>query len=172
MSASLAEKLMSMDAASWQRHANPLSVYTRYTALPLLALAIWSRVWLGWWALAAVAVALAWIWLNPRLFPVPASTRSWASRSVLGEQVWLRRKTVPIPAGHARAAMLLSIGNGLASLVVVYGLAVLDPWVTVCGIAMVIVLKSWFLDRMVWLYETMAAVHPAYAEWLRPAPPE
>lgn len=38
MAGSFAERLMGMDAASWERHANPLSVYTRYAALPLLAL--------------------------------------------------------------------------------------------------------------------------------------
>lgn len=38
---------MSEDA--WARHANPWSVWTRIaTALPLLILAVWSRVWLGW----------------------------------------------------------------------------------------------------------------------------
>lgn len=168
MVASSAEKLMGMDEATWQRHANPLSVYTRYTALPLLAAAIWSRVWLGWWALVPVALALAWIWLNPRVFGVPTATRSWASRSVLGEQVWLRRKSVPIPLEHARAAMLLSVANGLASLVAAYGLLVLDLAATLAGILLVIVLKSWFLDRMVWLFDTMAAVHPPYAGWLRP----
>lgn len=168
MVASGAEKLMGMDEATWQRHANPLSVYTRYTALPLLAAAIWSRVWLGWWALIPVALALLWIWLNPRVFGVPAATRSWASRSVLGEQVWLRRKAVPIPREHARAAMLLSVANGLASLVAAYGLLVLDLAATLAGVALVIVIKSWFLDRMVWLFDTMAAVHPLYAGWLRP----
>ena len=168
MTASVLERLMGMDAATWQRHANPLSVYTRYTALPLLAMAIWSRVWLGWWALLPVALAVAWIWLNPRLFGVPASTRSWASRSVLGEQVWLRRRQVPIPPEHARAALLLSIANGAFSLLVVYGLVMLDMAATVAGLALVILVKSWFLDRMVWLFETMAAMHPPYADWLRP----
>lgn len=168
MGASAFERLMGMDAASWQRHANPLSVYTRYIALPLLALAIWSRVWIGWWSLLPVAAAIAWTWLNPRLFPVPASTRSWASRSVLGEQVWLRRKAIPIPPEHARAALLLSLANGLASLVVVYGLICLDAVATVVGTMLVILMKTWFLDRMVWLFDTMAGAHPAYAEWLRP----
>jgi hypothetical protein len=168
MDVSIAEKLMVMDEASWQRHANPLSVYTRYTALPMLAAAVWSRVWLGWWSLLPIALAILWVWLNPRLFPIPAGTRSWASRSVLGERVWLNRKAVPIPPEHARAAMLLSIGNGLVSLVVIYGLVVLDLIATLGGILLVIIVKSWFLDRMVWLFEVMAARHPPYAAWLRP----
>jgi len=26
--------------------------------------------------------------------------------------------------------------------------------------------KSWFLDRMVWLYEDMKETHPEYRKWL------
>jgi hypothetical protein len=48
------ERLMSMDDRVWRRHANPWSGWTRVTALPLLVLAIWSRVWIGWWAVLAV----------------------------------------------------------------------------------------------------------------------
>lgn len=44
----LAEGLMGMDDQSWLSHANPLSVWTRIlTPLPLLILAVWSRVWIG-----------------------------------------------------------------------------------------------------------------------------
>jgi len=44
----MAERLMAMDDAVWMRHANPASVWSRIvTPLPLLPLAVWSRVWLG-----------------------------------------------------------------------------------------------------------------------------
>ena len=43
-----------MDDDSWARHANPWSVWTRVPILPLLALAIWSRSWIGWWAVLPV----------------------------------------------------------------------------------------------------------------------
>ena len=36
----------SMSEDTWQRHSNPWSVWTRFTALPLIILAAWSRVWL------------------------------------------------------------------------------------------------------------------------------
>jgi len=50
----VSEKLMGMDDAAWKRHANPWSVYTRFTCLPFIVLALWSRVWLGWWCSLSV----------------------------------------------------------------------------------------------------------------------
>jgi hypothetical protein len=162
---SIAERMMSMDEAIWQRHANPLSVYTRYLGLPLLAMGIWSRVWLGWWALLPIAAAIIWIWANPRIFPKPRSTNNWASKAVLGERVWLNRKQISVPSGHRRAALLLSILNGLASLLVIYGLAMLQVWPALAGIACVILAKTWFLDRMVWLFEDMKGTNATYRSW-------
>uniref|UniRef100_A0A832H3E3 Uncharacterized protein n=1 Tax=Oscillatoriales cyanobacterium SpSt-402 TaxID=2282168 RepID=A0A832H3E3_9CYAN len=46
-----------MSEETWARHANPRSVWTRFTVLPMLILAIWSRIWLGWWSLAPIAIA-------------------------------------------------------------------------------------------------------------------
>jgi len=43
-----------MDEETWLRHANPWSVWTRLTALPLLVAAFWSREWVGWWAIIPV----------------------------------------------------------------------------------------------------------------------
>ena len=36
-----------MDDATWARHANPWSAWTRIPILPLLCLAIWGRAWIG-----------------------------------------------------------------------------------------------------------------------------
>lgn len=43
-----------LDDAAWRRHANPWSVALRNTALPLLVLAFWSRLRLGWLAVVPV----------------------------------------------------------------------------------------------------------------------
>ncbi|MBX9255391.1 hypothetical protein H1Q63_15855 [Desmonostoc muscorum CCALA 125] len=48
---------------------------------------VWSRVWLGWWSLIPVTIAVLWMWLNPRIFPKPQSTYHWISKGVLGERV-------------------------------------------------------------------------------------
>jgi hypothetical protein len=97
-----------MDDATWRRHANPWSVWTRVAAFPLLVLAIWSRIWFGWGALVPITLMIVWLWYNPRAFLPPRSTDNWASKAVLGERVWLARNAVPIPLHHARMASLLS----------------------------------------------------------------
>lgn len=146
-----AERLMRMDEESWARHANPLSVWSRFSCLPLIALAIWSRVWLGWWCLVPLAAALAWTFLNPRLFPPPERFDSWASRAVAGERLFLARKTRPIPRHHRRWALALTGVSALGLAILVHGLWVLDFWATLCGLSVAIGAKAWFCDRMVWL---------------------
>lgn len=155
-----------MKEAIWERHANPASVYTRYSGLPLLALAIFSRQWIDFWSLLPIAATIVWIWLNPRVFPKPRSTRNWASKAVLGERVWLNRSAVPIPAGHRRAAFWLVVLNGAATLMTAMGLVLLEPSMTLAGIAGVILAKTWFLDRMVWLFDVMADRNEQYRSWL------
>lgn len=155
-----------MNEQTWARHANPWSVWTRNTALPLLVVAIWSRTWLGWWALVPLVLALLWTWLNPRLFPVPASTRNWASKAVLGERVWLNRRQVPIPAHHSRALHLLIATAALGLPVLAWGLYNLQLWPTLLGSVLIYAGKLWFLDRMVWLYQDMCELHPEYRRWL------
>jgi hypothetical protein len=150
----------------WERHANPWSVWTRYAVLPILAASVWSRVWFGWWFLIPVGVCTLWTWLNPRVFARPASTDNWASKAVLGERVWLNRIEVPIPRHHEDAVQVLNVITGVGGLAAVYGLSVLDGQVTVLGIVAVVLGKSWFLDRMVWLFGDMLKEHPPYREWL------
>jgi hypothetical protein len=50
---------MSMDDATWLGQANPWSVWSRASVLPLVILAVWSRQWLGAWSWAAIATAVA-----------------------------------------------------------------------------------------------------------------
>lgn len=62
------EKFMMMEDATWKRHANPCSVWTRFMILPLFVLAIWSRAWIGWWCCVPIGLLLVWTFLNPRVF--------------------------------------------------------------------------------------------------------
>lgn len=147
-----AERLMGMNDATWLRHANPWSAWTRFSALPLLVLAIWSRVWLGWWCLLPIALAVAWIWINPRAFSAPSDFGAWASRAVLGERIFLARDRFEIARQHITVAHMLTLVSALGAIILIWGLVVLDLGLTVAGLVLVIGGKTWFCDRMVWIH--------------------
>ena len=156
---------MSDDA--WLRHANPWSGWTRFiTVLPLFILAVWSRVWLSWWAMIPVAIALVWVWLNPRIFPKAPSTDNWISKGVLGERVWLNRDQVPIPQHHQHVPNLLNLIAAVGGVFVILGLVVLNVWYALFGYILVTLGKLWYIDRMVWLYGEMKDATPEYRSWL------
>jgi hypothetical protein len=159
--------LFGLRGEAWMRHANPWSVWTRFAVLPMLALSIWSRDWIGWWSLFPVALSLLFMMINPLLFPAPASTRNWASKGVLGERIHAERDRVELPQQFrsSRVPMVTYTFQmlGLASLV--YGLVVLDALAVVAGLVIVQCAKAWFIDRMVLLFDDMKARQPEYAEW-------
>ena len=161
------ERLMKMDDAAWARHANPWSVFSRMSVLPLITLAIWSRVWLGWGALLPVLLVLTWTWWNPRAFTPPASTDNWASRGTFGERVFLNRAQVPVPRHHEMWAKGLTWVSGIGVIPWVHGLWALNPGTALAGLILMIGGKLWFVDRMAWLYQDMQDKHPGYARWLR-----
>ena len=150
----------------WARHANPWSVWTRYSTIPILFLSIWSRVWIAGWSLLPIFLSLAWIWINPREFKKPHSTDNWASKAVLGERVWLNREEVPVPEHHQSVFNVLNIISGVGVLMCAWGLITLSVWATAFGTFAVLISKSWFLDRMVWLYDEMKDADPTYRSWL------
>lgn len=159
------ERLMSMDDTVWARHANPLSVYSRIAGGTAVFLAVWSPYWLGWWGAVLIALAAMWIWLNPRLFPPPEDTKSWATRGVLGERVFLNRKKVPVPEAHRRVA-LIATGCAAAFLgLTILGLVKQEFWLAFTAWHASTVAKLWFCDRMVWLWDDMKAATPVYRAW-------
>lgn len=158
-------RAFSLDDETWRRHANPWSVLLRNTVLPLLILACWSRLWLGWYALLPLVAALLWTWYNPRIFPAPASFDHWASKAVLGERVWQNRDIIPVPAHHRIVPNLLSAVSGIGTLFVLWGVVIFDVWPTLFGMALVYAGKLWFLDRMVWLWDDMKDAAVEYRSW-------
>jgi len=164
------EKLFQMSDEVWKRHANPWSVWTRYSCLPLLCFAVWSRIWIGWMCLVPIIAVCLWIWLNPRVFGKPNSTHNWASKAVLGERVLLKHPKSEIPSHHQTAIGILKLVTFIGFLLAVYGLVVLHSWLTILGTAITILGKTWFLDRMVWLYQDLCAENSEYQSWLYPKP--
>ena len=90
-------KAFGLEGDSWMKHANPASVWTRFTVVSLFALAVWSRDWIGIWCLIPIALSIVWMFVNPLFFKEPRSTRNWASRAVLGERIWVDRDKVELP---------------------------------------------------------------------------
>src|SRR5215204_3136475 len=121
-------KLFGLEGDKWMRHANPWSVGTRFAVLPMLALSVWSRDWIGWWSLVPVTLSVVFLIVNPLLFPPPRSTRNWASKGVFGERVYANRKSVEIPPQfRSRVPTVANTLSGLGMLLLTYGLVVLDP---------------------------------------------
>jgi len=160
------EKLMSMNEETWQRHSNPLSVYSRFTALPLISLAFWSREIIELYALIPIFLSVVWVWLNPRLFGAPASTNNWASMGTFGERIYLNRKNKAISEHHARACRVLLVLQVAGLPIWLYGLYSLHLWPLLLGIIWLMVTKAWFVDRMVWIYLDMKDESPIYQSWL------
>ena len=160
-------RLFGLQGEAWMRHANPVSVWTRFAVLPLLAAAVWSRDWIGWWSLVPIALSLVFMMVNPLLFPPPRSTRNWASKGVFGERIWADRNKVALPdqfrsSPVAKVTYLFQV-VGMA--VLAYGLVELDLLAVASGVVIVQCAKAWFIDRMVLLFEDMKTRNPEYARW-------
>ena len=162
-----AEKSMSMSDEVWERHANPWSVYSRFTTLPLISFSFWSREWIGVYSIAVIALAFFWVWLNPRLFSVPNKTDNWASMGTFGERIYLNRKNLSIPKRHIVTCRTLQVLSVMGLPLFVYGLYTLNFWILVLGNLWLIVFKAWFVDRMVWLYLDMKNSNDIYASWYK-----
>ncbi|MDJ0624246.1 MAG: hypothetical protein QNJ17_14865 [Desulfocapsaceae bacterium] len=150
-----AESLMTMNEEVWRRHANPWSGWTRVATFPFWFLAIWSWVWIGWWALVPIILLSIWTWLNPRVFPPCQNDHAWITRGVLGERLFLNRRNVSIPAHHVKVAHLLTAMAGLFMVAAIIGFVTKNFWLALGGWLLTITFKMWFVDRMVWIYETM-----------------
>lgn len=116
-------RLFGLKGEGWLRHANPISVWTRFAVLPMLALSIWSRTWIGWWSLVPIALSLVFMIINPVLFPKPRSTKNWASKGVFGERIWADRTKVELPEQYrsSRAANVTYLFQLAGMVVLAYG---------------------------------------------------
>lgn len=151
---------------NWMRHANPVSVWTRYSVLPIIVISVWSRVWIGGWYVVPLIASIAWMFLNPILFKKPTSTKNWASKAVLGERVFLNRDQIEIPDKHVTP--LHNVLNGtafVALLIAIYSAITYSVEGSIFGTLLAVLAKSWFLDRMVWLYEDMKDNNDNYQSW-------
>jgi hypothetical protein len=159
-------KIFGLNDHTWMKHANPWSVGTRFTVLPLAILAVWSRVWIGDWWYLTLSLSIVWAFVNPHLFPKPKSTRNWASRCVLGERVYIKRDKIALPAHHKTPVLQIANSTAAIGLVIsIYGVVILSLPYAIIGIFMTIIGKCWFLDRMVWIYLEVKDQDEEFQKW-------
>ncbi|MDF3335869.1 hypothetical protein P3H80_00465 [Mycolicibacterium septicum] len=145
-------RMAGMSDEAWRRHANPWSVWTRFAAIPPAILAIWSRTWIGWWALVPLAVVALWLWWNPRAFAPIDKPTAWSSKGICGERMWMCDRT-RIPQGFRVVQRIWTL-NALAGFaMLVYGVIALQAWPTISGSALIVLGQLWRIDRLGILYE-------------------
>ncbi|MFI6498208.1 DUF6653 family protein [Nonomuraea typhae] len=145
-------QMAGMTDEAWKRHANPWSVWTRFAAIPLAVLAIWSRVWLGWWALVPLGLVVLWLWANPHVFPPVSEPAAWSSRGIFGEKLWLRDRSA-MPDGFRVVQRIWVLGAVAGLALLVWGLIALQPWPTVFGAVLIVYGQLWRIDRLGIFYD-------------------
>ncbi len=168
MKRNFAEKLMGMSESSWERHANPLSVYSRIFSFPFFAFAFWSyHIWGLVPAIIFAFLVSFWIWMNPRVFGIPKTTNNWASKVTFGERIWLRHDRNDLPKWHSRLFINTLLGvSGLGFFGMAYFTYIKDFGMFLFFSSLCFFGKTWYCDRMAWLYEDMKS-RKGYSEWLR-----
>ncbi|TYB51146.1 hypothetical protein FXF51_54235 [Nonomuraea sp. PA05] len=145
-------RMAGMSEEAWRRHANPWSVWTRFAAIPLAILAIWSRAWIGWWALVPLALVVLWLWANPHAFPPIDRPVAWSSRGIYGERLWLEDRS-RMPAGFAVVQRFWTAGALAGLALLVWGLIALTVWPTVLGATLIVYGQLWRIDRLGIFYD-------------------
>jgi len=138
---------------TWERHANPWSVFTRLITYPLVYIPIWFfQEFLEdpvnkWYPVLGIILVALWFWLNPRIFPKPSNFDHWMSKGVLGEKLWTSSKK------YRDSNLLLSLSTAPFFIIGLYTTYMQMFWATVFFASTAFLLKLWFVDRMVFYYE-------------------
>jgi hypothetical protein len=69
--------------AVFARHANPWSAWTRWASTPLVLVPVWTR------RRSHALLIGVWLAVNPILFRKVTNERNWATRAMLGEELWI-----------------------------------------------------------------------------------
>lgn len=128
---------------TWVRHANPWSGWTRVLLMPMIAFGLYFH---SYWILGATIV---WGIVNPLIFPKPKQTDNWMSEGVLGEELYFKegkklRKDLPT---------LLNLINIPVFFSFLFFSWQQEVWAMVFSGLLVMVVKFWFIDRMVAFYK-------------------
>ncbi len=89
--------------AIFARHANPWSAWTRWASTPLILLPVWTRR-----PSHAVLVG-AWLAVNPVIFPKVADDENWATRAMLGEELWITKRPKDTAAALSALTSIIAV---------------------------------------------------------------
>jgi hypothetical protein len=92
------------------RHSNPWSAWTRLFSAPLVFVPVWNRSW------RQGALLAAWLVANPVVFPEPKDDEAWATRAMLGEEMWIAERPLDRAMALNVAATALGLGGVLGAL--------------------------------------------------------
>lgn len=131
--------------AFWRRHSNPKSGWSRVATLPALLYAVHER------RPRLAAAVLAFVALNPLLFPPPDDDDAWMTRVVLAERWWTDERGEPVLGlSYPHVLNLLNVpvtGYALAAA------ARRRPRSTAVGCAASMLLKLWYVAALVRRYD-------------------
>jgi hypothetical protein len=88
----------------FRHHSNPWSAWTRLFSAPLVFVPIWNRSW------REGAILGVWLIANPIVFPEPKDNKAWATRAMLGEEMWIAKR--PLDRAMALSVGATAIGLG------------------------------------------------------------
>lgn len=92
----------------FERYSNPWSAWTRLLSTPLVLVPFWTR------SRKHAALVGAWMVLNPIVFLKPKDDSAWATRAMLGEEMWIAER--PLDGAMAvNAAAAFGIGGGIVA---------------------------------------------------------
>jgi hypothetical protein len=89
--------------AIFARHANPWSAWTRWASTPLVLLPVWTR------RRSHAVVVGAWLAVNPVVFPRVTEQRKWATRAMLGEELWITNRPKDTAAALSALTSVIAV---------------------------------------------------------------
>jgi hypothetical protein len=124
----------------FRHHSNPWSAWTRLFSVPLVFMPIWNRSW------RQVVVLGVWLLANPLVFPAPKDDGAWATRAMLGEEMWIAKRPLD-------RALALNIGASIFGISGVWGAYMRRSLPTaVCTVGQVVLLLAYWRE-MALFYE-------------------
>lgn len=134
-----------LPADVWDRHANPLSGWTRLAATPVLVYALFTRRW------RLLAATIGFLVVNPVLFPAPEEPRSgeFMHDVVRAEEWWVSADRPMFGTGYPE---VLNIATTIGA-----GVALWSAWRrnalgAVVGTITLMAGKLWFVGALVRAY--------------------